>query len=85
MTGDVEEAARAKGVQLHILKVGAESEIDAAFPALVQLHAGALLIGGDPFFFSRRTCLWGWRRAMPFRRSMTRVNSGQRPDPACEN
>jgi hypothetical protein len=75
MTGDVEEAARAKGVQLHILKVGAESEIDAAFPALVQLHAGALLIGGDPFFFSRRSCLWGWRRAMPFRRSMTRVNS----------
>jgi hypothetical protein len=27
-------------VQLHILKVGAESEIDAAFPALVQLHGG---------------------------------------------
>jgi putative ABC transport system substrate-binding protein len=67
MIGDVEEAARAKGVQLHILKVGAESEIDAAFPALVQLHAGALLIGGDPFFFSRRELLVGLatRHAVP--------------------
>src|SRR5207249_11218173 len=50
MIRDVEEAARAKGVQLHILKVSAENEIDAAFAGLVQLHAGALLIGGDPFF-----------------------------------
>ena len=51
---DVQEAARAKGVQLHILKAGTESEIDAAFATLVQLHAGALLVGSDPFFFSRR-------------------------------
>jgi putative ABC transport system substrate-binding protein len=48
------EAARAKGVQLQILKAGTESEIDAAFATLVQLHAGALLIGDDPFFGSRR-------------------------------
>jgi len=40
---DGEEAARAKGLQLHILKAGAESEIDAAFVSLVQLQAGALL------------------------------------------
>jgi putative ABC transport system substrate-binding protein len=51
---DVEEAAHAKGVQLSILKAGAESEIDAAFPALVQLHAGALVVGPDQFFASRR-------------------------------
>jgi putative ABC transport system substrate-binding protein len=51
---DVQEAAGAKGVQLHILKAGTESEIDAAFAALVELHAGALLIGTDPFFGSRR-------------------------------
>ncbi len=48
------EAARAKGVQLHVLKAGTESEIDAAFAILVQLHAAALLVGGDLFFFSRR-------------------------------
>ena len=47
---DVQEAARAKGVQLQVLKAGSESEIDAAFATLVQLHAGALVVGGDPFF-----------------------------------
>ena len=48
------EAARAKGVQLPILKASTESEIDAAFASLVQLHAGALLVGNDPFFNIRR-------------------------------
>src|SRR5437763_8670254 len=51
---DTEEAARAKGVQLPILKAGTESEIDAAFASLVQLHAGALLVAADPFLSSRR-------------------------------
>jgi putative ABC transport system substrate-binding protein len=51
---DVEEAARAKGVQLRILKAGTESQIDAAFVTLVQLGVGALAVGTDPFFFSRR-------------------------------
>jgi putative ABC transport system substrate-binding protein len=51
---DLEEAARAKGVQLIILKAGTENEIDAAFASLVQLHAGALLVQTDPFFNDRR-------------------------------
>jgi putative ABC transport system substrate-binding protein len=54
MIRDVQEAARAKGVQLAILKAGSESEIDAAFAALVQLHTGALVIGADALFFSGR-------------------------------
>jgi putative ABC transport system substrate-binding protein len=49
--GDMQEAARAKGVQLHILIAGTESEIDGAF---VRLHAGALVVGGDPFFANWR-------------------------------
>jgi putative ABC transport system substrate-binding protein len=53
-TRDMQEAARARGVQLHILIAGTESEIDAAFATLVQLHAGALVVGGDPFFANRR-------------------------------
>src|SRR6266404_3446446 len=52
--GDVQQAARTKGVQLRILKAATESEIDAAFASLVELHAGALLIGPDPFFNDRR-------------------------------
>jgi len=46
-----EEAARAKGVQLAVLKANSESEIEAAF---AQLHADALLVAADPFLFSRR-------------------------------
>ena len=51
---DVQEAARAKGMQLHILKASSESEIDAAFASLVQRQAGALVVSADPFFFNRR-------------------------------
>ena len=54
MTRDVQQAARAKGVQLQVLKAGNENEIDAAFATLVQLHIGPLLVGADPFFNSRR-------------------------------
>jgi len=50
----MQEAAGAKGIQLQILKAGNQSEIDAAFAALAQLRAGALLVSADPFFFSRR-------------------------------
>jgi putative ABC transport system substrate-binding protein len=51
---DLREAARAKGMELHILKAGAEGEIEPAFAALVQLHAEALLVANDPFFPSQR-------------------------------
>ena len=53
MIRDVQEAARTKGVQLPILNAGSESEIDAAFASLVQLQAGGLVVGTDPFFASR--------------------------------
>jgi putative ABC transport system substrate-binding protein len=51
---DAQEAVRTKGVQLAVLKAGTESEIDAAFASLVQLRAGALVVGPDGFFTSRR-------------------------------
>jgi putative ABC transport system substrate-binding protein len=49
---DAEEAARAKGLQLSVLNAGTETEIDAAFATLAERHAGALLVGNDPFFNS---------------------------------
>jgi len=54
ITGDLQEVARAKGVQLPILKAATAVEIDAAFASLVQLQPGALVVVGDPFFFNRR-------------------------------
>jgi putative tryptophan/tyrosine transport system substrate-binding protein len=52
--GEAEEAARAKGVQLGILKASTEGEIDRALASLVELQAGALVVDGDPFFSGRR-------------------------------
>jgi putative ABC transport system substrate-binding protein len=51
---DVQEAGRSKGVKLHILKAAAEGEFEIAFASLGQLSTGALLVGSDPFFNSRR-------------------------------
>jgi len=53
-TSDVVASARAVGREVQILNASAVSEIDAAFPALVQRRAGALLVSGDPFFDSQR-------------------------------
>jgi putative tryptophan/tyrosine transport system substrate-binding protein len=51
---EVQEAARAKGVRLPVLKTGTEAEIETAFASLVQLQAGAIVVAADPFFASRR-------------------------------
>ena len=48
------EAASTKGLQLHVLKAGSESEIDSAFGSLIQLHADALVVGADPFLSGQR-------------------------------
>jgi putative ABC transport system substrate-binding protein len=50
----VRGAARAKAVQLQILKASTEGEFDAAFGTLMQVQADALVVGPDPFFHSRR-------------------------------
>ena len=49
----VEEAARAKGLQLRILRAATESEIDAAFTALAELQTRALLVGAPTFLGQR--------------------------------
>ena len=54
---DMQGAARAKGVRLQILKAGTEGDFETAFVSLVQLHAGALVVGADPLFNGRREVL----------------------------
>jgi len=54
---DVQQAARAVGQQIHILNASSEYDLDAAFASLVPVGAGALLVGSDPFFNSRRDYL----------------------------
>ena len=45
ITKELEAAARTLGVQLHVLHASSERELDTAFATLVQLRAGALVIG----------------------------------------
>jgi hypothetical protein len=73
-----QEAARAKGIQLPVLKAGAEGEIDTAFASLGQLQAGGLVVAADTFFIPRREQLVALALAMPFRRPM-RVEGSLRP------
>jgi putative ABC transport system substrate-binding protein len=51
---DVQDAARALGQQLVVLNAGTDGDIDAAFTALVQPRADALLASGSTFLSSRR-------------------------------
>jgi len=51
---NAQEAVAAKGVQLSVLEASTESEIDAAFTTLDQLHAGGLMVVADPFLDSRQ-------------------------------
>jgi putative tryptophan/tyrosine transport system substrate-binding protein len=50
----VRDAARSLGLELHVLNAATVSEIDAAFGRLIELRAGALVVGVDPFLTSQR-------------------------------
>jgi putative tryptophan/tyrosine transport system substrate-binding protein len=51
---DLQASASALGLPIEILRAGTAREIDAAFANVVQKPGGALLVGPDPFFTSRR-------------------------------
>jgi putative ABC transport system substrate-binding protein len=51
---DVQEAARAIGLQIQVLNATTSREIDAAFATLERERPDALFVAPDQFFFSRR-------------------------------
>jgi putative ABC transport system substrate-binding protein len=63
----VVSAAHTLGLQLHVLKASAEIDFDGVFANVIQLRAGGLVIGGDPFFTGRQEQLAALaaRHAMP--------------------
>ena len=48
------DVARNLGLQLQVLRASSEREFETAFTTLMQQRAGALVIGNDGFFYSRR-------------------------------
>ena len=50
---ELQAAARALGLELHVLNASTERDFDAAFAKLIQIRAGGLVIAGDPFFTAR--------------------------------
>ena len=51
---EAQKAARAIGLQIHVLNATTIEEIDAAFATLARERPDALFIASDAFFFSRR-------------------------------
>ena len=51
---EAQKAARAIGLQIHVLNATTIEEIDAAFATLARDRPDALFIASDAFFFSRR-------------------------------
>ena len=56
---EIEAAVQATGQKIIIVKAGTEQEISAAFLTVAKSGAGALLVGGGPFFNGRRNQLIG--------------------------
>jgi putative ABC transport system substrate-binding protein len=53
ITRDAQAAARALGLQLHVLHASSDRDFDTVFATAAQLRAGALVISPDTFFTSR--------------------------------
>jgi putative tryptophan/tyrosine transport system substrate-binding protein len=56
---DIETTARAMGQKIITVKAGSEQEINVAFSTVAKSGAGALFVGGGPFFNARRNQLIG--------------------------
>lgn len=66
-TSAVTAAARAMGLEIHVLNASSERDFDEVFAKLMQLKASGLIISGGPFFVSHGEQLAALtlRHAMP--------------------
>ena len=67
LSRDLKVAARTLGLQLHVLHASAEQDFDTVFATLIDLRAGALVIGTDALFNNRseRLAALTFRHAVP--------------------
>jgi len=66
---DLQTAAGTLGLKLHVLHASTERDLDAVFATLLQLRAGGLVVGNDPFFTTRSEQL----AALALRHSMPAI------------
>jgi putative ABC transport system substrate-binding protein len=72
-TKDLQKAAEALGVELHVVGAGTAPELDAAFTELAQQHARGLVIANETFFANRSEQL----AALALRYSMPAVHQSR--------
>jgi len=75
---EVQDAAAAKRLQLHILNAGTDTELETAFGSIVELQIGGIVIGTDPFFNSRREQIAALAACHAFRPSTSRASLPRR-------
>lgn len=68
-------AARALGIELHVLNASTEYDLDTVFADVAKLRARVLVVSGEPFFDSKRDSLWHFLRDMPLLRSTLGANT----------
>jgi putative tryptophan/tyrosine transport system substrate-binding protein len=51
---DSQEAARALGLQIHVLNASSADDFEPAFATIARMRIGALVVGADAYFHSQR-------------------------------
>jgi putative ABC transport system substrate-binding protein len=80
---DVEAAARALGLQIHVLNANTIGDIDAAFAILVRERMDALFVVPDSFFANRRVQLATLAARHAIMKSIRGNCFGRRGEAAC--
>jgi putative ABC transport system substrate-binding protein len=64
---EMEEAGQARGLRVEVLRASTDRDIEEAFGSVARQQIAALIVGGDPFFDTRREKLISLaaRNAMP--------------------